>query len=341
MTELEPETLYAYRVGSDGGLWSEWFQFRTASKEPKAFSFLYVGDAQHQIRDYFSRELRQAALDAPDARFIVHAGDLVTTGFSDMQWGEWHGAGGWLNAMIPSVPTVGNHEYYGGRASQVARRGAAHEPQSLDDGGVPLSGVLGVEPERANAMQTHWKPLFDKYGVDLVLQGHEHLYGRLRVAEGELPAKNAPGAERRFDAARGTVYVTSVGVAMLLKMDPSARELMMRTGENLQLYQIITVDGARVRYQAKTVTGRIYDAFELVKQGPRQPNTLIEHPKDMAPHYFETAAPLQGMPAFTLTSEQFDRYVDTYSRSDYSLAGTTTVLDRVPARDEANSPSSR
>ena len=39
--DLEPNTLYGYRVG-DGEIWSEWIQFRTAHKEEKPFSFLYV-----------------------------------------------------------------------------------------------------------------------------------------------------------------------------------------------------------------------------------------------------------------------------------------------------------
>ena len=43
-TALRPDTLYAYRVG-DGSTWSEWFHFRTASTEPSAFSFIYLGDA--------------------------------------------------------------------------------------------------------------------------------------------------------------------------------------------------------------------------------------------------------------------------------------------------------
>ncbi|MDT9046762.1 fibronectin type III domain-containing protein, partial [Escherichia coli] len=47
--DLEPGTRYAYRVG-DGANWSEWFQFRTCSSSPEAFSFVYFGDAQTEIR---------------------------------------------------------------------------------------------------------------------------------------------------------------------------------------------------------------------------------------------------------------------------------------------------
>ena len=36
---LQPDTLYAYRVGDGEHYWSEWIQFRTAKSEPAPFSF--------------------------------------------------------------------------------------------------------------------------------------------------------------------------------------------------------------------------------------------------------------------------------------------------------------
>ena len=108
--DLSPETKYLYRVG-DGVNWSEWFEFTTASEEAKPFSFIYVGDAQNDILEHWSRVIRNAYSDLPEASFIVHAGDLINQGDADDQWGEWFKAGGWLNGMVPSIPTPGNHEY--------------------------------------------------------------------------------------------------------------------------------------------------------------------------------------------------------------------------------------
>ena len=107
---LEPGTLYAYRVG-DGANFSEFFQFRTEGAEAEPFTFLYFGDAQNEIKSLWSRVIRQAAIDASKSAFFVHAGDLVNRHTNDHEWGEWFGAGGWLNGMIPSIPTPGNHEY--------------------------------------------------------------------------------------------------------------------------------------------------------------------------------------------------------------------------------------
>lgn len=109
-TRLVPDTLYAYRVG-DGEEWTEWYQFRTASREKKPFAFLYFGDAQNDILPLWSRVIRGAFAEAPEARFMLHAGDLVTDAHSDLQWGEWFRAGSWIHAMVPSMPAPGNHEY--------------------------------------------------------------------------------------------------------------------------------------------------------------------------------------------------------------------------------------
>lgn len=111
LSNLLPNTLYAYRVG-DGEHWSEWFQVKTASKEPGRFSFLYVGDAQNFVLELWSRLIRQGFQKAPDARFFIHAGDLINRANVDSEWEEWFTAGGFIHAMIPSFAVPGNHEYY-------------------------------------------------------------------------------------------------------------------------------------------------------------------------------------------------------------------------------------
>ena len=73
---LQPETLYAYRVG-DGVNWTEYYHFKTASSEAKPFSFIYFGDAQNDIRTHWSRVFREAFRDAPRAAFTLPAGDLI------------------------------------------------------------------------------------------------------------------------------------------------------------------------------------------------------------------------------------------------------------------------
>lgn len=120
--------------------------------------------------------------------------------------------------------------------------------------------MFSVSQGRDNPpLRDHWKPLYDKYGVDLVLQGHDHTYGRqhTNVAEGTTA----------FEGEMGTMYVVSVaGPKMYLVSDEAAKS-MTRTAEDTQLYQLIHVDADRLRYEAFTVSGALYDAFELVRLG--------------------------------------------------------------------------
>ncbi len=108
---LEPDRLYCYRVG-DGTTWSEWSMFRTASAAAAPFRFLYLGDAQDEVKAHWSRVVRAAYAKAPDARFIVHTGDLVREGFDDALWGEWSYALGFISAQIPFLAAPGNHDLH-------------------------------------------------------------------------------------------------------------------------------------------------------------------------------------------------------------------------------------
>lgn len=110
-TALEPDTLYAYRVSGGDGAWTEWFQVRTAPlKGP--ITFLYLGDAQNGILSHWARTVRAAYAKAPEARFILHAGDLVDVASRDYEWAQWFKSVGFIHGMVPAIPVAGNHEYF-------------------------------------------------------------------------------------------------------------------------------------------------------------------------------------------------------------------------------------
>ncbi|MFT4054662.1 MAG: metallophosphoesterase family protein [Novosphingobium sp.] len=145
---LQPDTVYAYRVG-DGAHWSEWFQFRTAAREMKPFRFIYMGDMQNQILSEASRTLRMAFRQAGDAAFTIHAGDLVNRHDSDAEWGEWFAAGGFLYAQTPQMPTPGNHEYV---KDEAARAGSSITGQWRRQFTLPDDGPADVPASR----ETNW-----------------------------------------------------------------------------------------------------------------------------------------------------------------------------------------
>ena len=53
---------------------------------------------------------------------------------------------------------------------------------------------------------------------------------------------------------------------------------MRRAAENTQLYQIISIDGDTLRYEARTATGELYDAFRLEAGRPRSTNSSTKSP---------------------------------------------------------------
>jgi len=114
-----------------------------------------------------------------------------------------------------------------------------------------------------------WQPVFDTHRVDLVLQGHDHTYAR----SGLLTHENIGTGVTLRDQTAGTVYVVSVSGPKMYTL--GELPLMTRTAEDTQLYQIIHINHDKLRYEAKTATGRLYDGFTLVKRNGKT-NQLIE-----------------------------------------------------------------
>lgn len=111
-----------------------------------------------------------------------------------------------------------------------------------------------------------WKPVFDRHRVDLVLNGHDHTYGRTASVGSETNA--ASGINWRSEAG-GTVYVVSVSGPKMYKLTSNPQADFQCRAENTQLYQIISIDGPELRFEARTATGDSYDSFVLDKRGER------------------------------------------------------------------------
>ncbi|WP_284642135.1 phosphodiester glycosidase family protein [Paenibacillus silviterrae] len=110
----------------------------------------------------------------------------------------------------------------------------------------------------STAVQTHWVPVFDKHGVDLVLNGHDHIYLRT------FPMKGGAKVEE----GQGTRYVVGGSTG------PKFYELTPRPwqevvfDDNTQIYTAVEIVNRTLTVVAKTLAGQEVDRFEIVKPEP-------------------------------------------------------------------------
>lgn len=132
--------------------------------------------------------------------------------------------------------------------------------------------IFSTKPNRDNLeFRSVFKPIFDKHKVDIVLQGHDHAYGRGMV-------NNVPTGYKVKDRTSGTMYVVSVSGPKQYEI--SDDPWMDRRAANTQLFQIIRIEGDKLSYGAYTATGELYDAFDLLK-AKNAPNRLIDRIPDI------------------------------------------------------------
>ncbi len=313
---LQPDKLYAYRVGDGSNYWSEWIQFRTAKMGYAPTKFVYFGDAQNDVLSHWSRVIRMAYQTAPDASFVVHAGDLINSAHHDSEWAEWYKAGGFIHSQWTAIPVVGNHEFRPleeGNPRQLSIQwrpqftlpveqslpSELHETvysvdyqdmriivlnssQKLEEQTEYIEAQLKNSSKKWNIITCHhsvfspakgrdfqfarenWKPLFDKYNVDLVLNGHDHTYAR-----GHVPVRSS---DSDTDGNLSTIYVTSVSGPKQYELDPEQIKAYASDGympdksaEQTQFFQVISVEENQLTYVAYTAMGDEYDRAVIIK----------------------------------------------------------------------------
>lgn len=324
-SDLQPDTVYAYRVRGARGAWSEWFQTRTAA-ESGPVKFIYVGDAQNGVMSHWSRLIRASYAAVPEADFILHAGDLVNRASRDFEWAEWFKAVSHIHGMVPALPVAGNHEYarLGLSPNQTDRilsifwrpqftlpvegslppdlHEVVYDMRYSDDLHVFILSTQNsniqvqadwLDSQLANSDAT-WKivsmhhpifssgrgrdsaerrsillPVLEKHAVDLVLQGHDHTYARGAI--GQTPERLG---WRDSGGQVQTMFVNSVSGPKQYDFQETNWDMydefdveLARRAENTPFYQIITVDGDTLSYEARTVLDQLYDDFEMRKSG--------------------------------------------------------------------------
>ncbi|CAH1212139.1 hypothetical protein PAECIP111893_03487 [Paenibacillus plantiphilus] len=305
VTGLKAGTAYSYRVGSgEANSWSEPAQFLTEPAAAEAFTFLNVTDSQGIVESDFElwgRTLDKAFEQLPDARFIVHNGDLTENPEDELAWDYFFDKGRRWLTRVPLMPVTGNHEEIDHKADRftshflVPDNGAdgsikgttysfdysnAHfvvlNTESNIDGqtewlredlaGTDKPWIIVAMHRGAYGGSSYkkikkWVEVFDEFKVDLVLQGHNHEYSR------SFPLRNGEvvgDGERAVTGKEGTVYVvtnTSGQKFNEKKDDKFYHKVHFQNGQ--QMFAGITIDGDSLLYKAYNVAGEELDRFEI------------------------------------------------------------------------------
>ena len=328
--KLQPDKLYAYRVGDGIKYWSEWIQFKTAKEEYAPTKFVYFGDAQNDVLSHWSRVIRMAYQKAPNASFVIHAGDLINTAHSDYEWAQWYKAGGFIHSQWTAIPVVGNHEFQPLNNKDERKLAIQWRPQFtlplveelneklhetvytvdyqdiriivLNSNGILEKQTNYIEQQlktstaKWNIVTSHhsvfspaagrdfkyarkkWKPLFDQYNVDLVLNGHDHTYAR-----GHVPKISTNKESENL----GTIYVTSVSGPKQYYLDKEHIQTYLKDGyqldsyaEQTQFFQVINIVDNKLTYIAYNALGEEYDRAEIIKDFNTGKKKLLQTKKE-------------------------------------------------------------
>ena len=112
-------------------------------------------------------------------------------------------------------------------------------------------------------------PTYEKHGVDVVLQGHDHLYARSqKIAGGKVVAADASGI----------VYMISVSGPKMYEVTPTFEPLMAKVIPNTQMFQTVDVDQNKLVLRAYSSEGEQLDGFQLEKKNGRSVYSELTKP---------------------------------------------------------------
>lgn len=241
--------------------------------------------------------LDEAFARYPEAAWILHNGDLTEDPEDETAWDDFFGIPSRWLTRIPLMPVTGNHDEIDGEAGRFtahfnvpdhgAKGANSGTTYSFDYGNAHIV-VLNTESDIKEQTEwlredlestdktwliaaihrpayggnmykkiSDWISVFDDFGVDLVLQGHNHEYARsFPLKGGEIVPQN-----------EGTVYVTTNTSGRKFndkKEDKFYHAVHFQNGK--QMYAGITISKQKLTYQAYDVEGRLLDEFVLEHQ---------------------------------------------------------------------------
>ncbi len=293
---LEAGAEYVYAVGDGNGAWRAAAEFRTVPEGPVPFNFIYMGDAQNGLDTWGTLIRKSIEAKPDTAFYIMAGDLVNRGAERDDWDSLFHNAEGiWDRKQVVPVPgnheyQGGSPELYLqqfalpeesplGELNYTLRYGNALFVM-LDSNRPPNTQAEWLEKQLVDTDATWkivvyhhpayssganrdnksvrqiWGALFDKYHVDLALQGHDHAYLRT------YPMK----AEQKVGSpAEGTIYIVAVSGTKFYEQGQFDYTEFGMT--NVATYQVldIRINGNRLEYGAYDVTGTLRDTFVIEK----------------------------------------------------------------------------
>lgn len=211
--ELTAGQKYYYRILSDH-IQSPLYTFWTAFSKNQTIRFVAYGDSQGDWDNWQTVLLVSQAIEKAHPAFVIKPGDLVDNGKNPDNWIDFFASSPFLhNSTL--FPVLGNHENYSHLFFSYFSLPFNERWYSFDNGPVHFVGLDSNVRNRCRLLQffwllhdlkTHqqpftivffhhppysssnhgnttllqklWVPLFERYQVDIVFNGHDHNYER-------------------------------------------------------------------------------------------------------------------------------------------------------------------
>ena len=269
---------YYYTVVSDE-LESSLYSFWTAFPKNETIRFAVYGDSQGEWDNWQTVLLVAQAIEKEKPAFVLKTGDLVDDGKNLTHWIDYFTASPFLhNSTL--YPVLGNHENYSRFYFSFFSLPFNERWYSFENGPVHFIGLDSNRQERyrlvqyiwlCHDLQTHhepftivffhhpiysssehgnttflqkiWAPVFERYHVDIVFNGHDHDYERSIV-------NNV------------TYIVTGGGGSPLYNNGYSPWTVY---SEKTYHYCLLSVNSSTVTFEAKKPDGSVFDLFILTR----------------------------------------------------------------------------
>jgi len=281
---LQQNTVYEYRI--DKGKKSFSGSFKTLASKDTILNFVIYGDTR-TLWWRHKKVSKQIAKNKPD--FVVCSGDLVSNGNKFKQWKKqfFNPASAYLSKTV-IWPVRGNHERNGYYFHELFNTNDNKDYYSFNSGNLHII-VLDQYASKDDYEQLYlwleedlkkntslWTiityhkptfnigghgsdwgrdkflPLFEKYGVDVIVTGHSHLYERFKPIS--------------TTGTKPIIHIVSGGGGAPLYWAKKSSLLEGGIGKRTLHYLSFTINGKVLKMTAINEHGHVFDEMVLIKQ---------------------------------------------------------------------------